>query len=164
MYVAARLSWSKLKTISVTTMAGPPALDEEELSSEDDSDEEGEGQGDNDYSDEGEVNVGLGGLVMREKDSEEGNQKVILRKNGGKRSSEEHLSGEAETEEEEDFSSPPAKVVTPSKTRVIVSQTSLPCCVQIRFGAFFHCYILNAHDPPFNCESPDAKSCLFLNR
>jgi len=104
----------------LTTMAGPPALDEEELSSEDDSDEEGEGQGDNDYSDEGEVNVGLGGLVMREKDSEEGNQKVILRKNGGKRSSEEHLSGEAETEEEEDFSSPPAKVVTPSKTRVIV--------------------------------------------
>jgi len=98
----------------LTTMAGPPALDEEELSSEDDSDEEG----DNDDSEEGEVNVGLGGLVM--KDSEEENQMATWRKDGGKRSSEEHLSGETETEEEEDFSSPPAKVVTPSKRRVIV--------------------------------------------
>ena len=112
--------WTKLKTLSVTTMAGPPALDEEELSSEDDSDEEG----DNDVSDEGEVNVNLGGLVVGEKDHEE----ASWRKSGGKRSSEE----EAETEEE-DFSSPPAKVVTPSKRRVIVSE------IQIRFCASFHC-------------------------
>ena len=119
--VALFLSWLQFKTLSVTTMAGPPALDEEELSSEDDSDEEEE----NDVSEEGEVNVGLGGLVMREKDCEEENQMVTRRNNGGKRSS-----GEAETEEEEDFSSPPAKVVTPSKRRVIVSgflETSLLC-------------------------------------
>ena len=105
-------------------MAGPPALDEEELSSGDENSEE-EGDDYETGGDEGEVNVGLGGLDMsdtRGKRGEEENHLVSRRGNGGKRSGEEYLSGEAETEEEEDFSSPPAKVVTPSKRRVIVSE------------------------------------------
>jgi len=104
----------------LTTMAGPPALDEEELSSEDEEREEQEGDDyESDGDEGGEVNVGLGGLDMKEKNSDEENHMVSQRRNGGKRSGEEYLSGEAETEEE-DFSSPPAKVVTPSKRRVIV--------------------------------------------
>ena len=102
-------------------MAGPPALDEEELSSEDEDSEEQEGDDYEGDCDEGEeVNVGLGGLDMREKNSDEETQK----RSSGKRSGEEYLSGEAETEEE-DFSSPPAKVVTPSKRRVIVSEAHI---------------------------------------
>ena len=98
-------------------MAGPPALDEEELSSGDENSEE-EGDDYETGGDEGEVNVGLGGLDMsdmKKKGGEEENQVMSQRGNRGKRSREEYLSGEAETEEEEDFSSPPAKVVTPSK-------------------------------------------------
>ena len=114
------------KTLSVTTMAGPPALDEEELSSEDEDSEEQEGDDYEGGGDEGEeVNVGLGGLDMRERNSDEENHtSVSLRRNGGKRSGEEYMSGEAETEEE-DFSSPPAKVVTPSKRRVVVSESQI---------------------------------------
>ena len=126
-------------------MAGPPALDEEELSSGDENSVEEE----DDYEtggDEGEVNVGLGGLDMsdmKKKGGEEENQVMSQRGNRGKRSGEEYLSGEADTEEEEDFSSPPAKVVTPSKRRVIVSgflQTSTQSLtsIQSRFCSSFH--------------------------
>ena len=102
----------------VTTIAGPPALDEEELSSGDDqSDEENENSGGGE--DEGDVEVGLSGLDMSEKEQQVGGRSRSL---GGKRSGDERSNNEFETEEEEeeDFSSPPAKVVTPSKRRVVV--------------------------------------------
>ena len=101
----------------VTTIAGPPALDEEELSSGDDqSDEENENSGGGE--DEGDVEVGLSGLDMSEREQlVEGRSRGL----GGKRSGDERSNNELETEEEEeDFSSPPAKVVTPSKRRVVV--------------------------------------------
>ena len=76
-------------------MAGPPALDEEELSSGDENSEE-EGDDYETGGDEGEVNVGLGGLDMsdtREKRGEEENHLVNRRGNGGKRSGEEYFDG-----------------------------------------------------------------------
>ena len=146
-------------------MAGPPALDEEELSSEDEEREEQEGDDyESDGDEGGEVNVGLGGLDMRERNSDVENHMVSQRRNGGKRSGEEYLSGEAETEEE-DFSSPPAKVVTPSKRRVIVSESfDTPICVFRSNNAHpSETQSIQRHDPAFhqptNIRIPNSCCC-----
>ena len=77
----------------VTTIAGPPALDEEELSSGDDqSDEENENSGGGE--DEGDVEVGLSGLDMSEKEQLVDGRSRSL---GGKRSGDERSNNEFET-------------------------------------------------------------------
>ena len=73
----------------MTTIAGPPALDEEELSSEDDGSNDEEGDDLKSVGDDEEgVDVGLGDLDMRQRDSDE--HRILKQmRSGGRRSGEE---------------------------------------------------------------------------